>query len=45
VFLAVLTIPTLVGRMNAEERMLRGHFGGEYDAYYARTKRLIPGIY
>jgi len=45
VFLAVLSIPTLVGRMNAEERMLRGHFGTEYDAYCARTKRLIPGVY
>lgn len=27
------------------ERLLRAHFGEEYDAYLARTWRLIPGIY
>jgi len=45
VLLAVLMLVPLVGRMNAEENLLRAHFGAEYDAYCARTKRLIPGIY
>jgi protein-S-isoprenylcysteine O-methyltransferase Ste14 len=35
----------LVARMHAEERLLREHFGAEYDAYFQRTWRLIPGIY
>jgi protein-S-isoprenylcysteine O-methyltransferase Ste14 len=38
-------IPPLVARMTAEERLLRSQFGSEYDAYCARTKRLIPGMY
>lgn len=41
---ACLLIP-LVARMNAEERLLREHFGSEYEEYLARTWRLIPGIY
>jgi len=41
---ALLWIP-LVARMNAEERLLREQFGAEYEAYCARTSRLIPGIY
>jgi protein-S-isoprenylcysteine O-methyltransferase Ste14 len=45
VVLAALMIVPLVGRMNAEEKLLSSHFGGEYAAYRARTKRLIPGIY
>jgi protein-S-isoprenylcysteine O-methyltransferase Ste14 len=45
VVLAVLTIPPLVARMGAEERLLRAHFGAEYEAYRARTWRLIPGLY
>ncbi|HTW77922.1 MAG TPA: isoprenylcysteine carboxylmethyltransferase family protein [Terracidiphilus sp.] len=36
---------TLIARMNAEERLLREHFGAEYDEYFARTWRLIPWIY
>jgi protein-S-isoprenylcysteine O-methyltransferase Ste14 len=32
-------------RSSHEERLLRGHFGAEYDAYVKRTWRLIPGIY
>jgi protein-S-isoprenylcysteine O-methyltransferase Ste14 len=35
----------LVGRMRAEESLLRAHFGVEYEAYVARTNRLIPGVY
>lgn len=45
VVIAVLMVLPLLGRMNAEEKLLREHFGSEYDAYFARTKRLIPGIY
>ena len=35
----------LVARIHAEERLLRQHFGAEYDVYYAHTWRLLPGIY
>jgi protein-S-isoprenylcysteine O-methyltransferase Ste14 len=45
VLLAALLIPPLVGRMRAEEKLLRAHFGSEFDAYCARTPRLIPGVY
>ena len=41
---AALIVP-LVARIRAEERLLREHFGAEYDAYCARTWRLVPGIY
>ena len=44
VLVALLLVP-LVARMNAEERLLHEHFGAEYDAYRARTWRLVPGIY
>jgi protein-S-isoprenylcysteine O-methyltransferase Ste14 len=43
--LTALLIPPLVARMNAEERLLRTHFGREYDAYRARTSRMIPRLY
>ena len=45
VLLTALVIPPLVARIRAEEKLLRTQFGGEYDAYCARTSRLIPGIY
>lgn len=45
VLLAALLIPPLLARINAEENLLREHFGAEYDAYRSRTSRLIPGIY
>ena len=45
VLLTALTIPPLIARIRAEERLLRTQFGSEYDAYCARTARLIPGIY
>jgi protein-S-isoprenylcysteine O-methyltransferase Ste14 len=32
-------------RMDAEERFLTARFGGEYDAYRARSARLWPGVY
>jgi protein-S-isoprenylcysteine O-methyltransferase Ste14 len=45
VLLVALLIPPLIARIDAEERLLRTQFGGEYDAYRRRTSRLIPGIY
>lgn len=45
VLLTAMLIPPLVARMNAEEALLRDHFGAEYDAWFARTARLIPGVY
>lgn len=45
VALTALLIPPLVARMRAEEALLQSQFGAEYDAYRARTWRLIPGLY
>ena len=45
VVLTVLMIVPLIARMRAEENLLRSQFGAEYDAYCARTSRLIPGLY
>ena len=44
VLVATLLVP-LLARIRAEERLLREHFGTEYEAYCARTWRLLPGIY
>jgi len=45
VLLTMLMIAPLLARIHAEERLLRSQFDGEYDAYCARTSRLIPGLY
>ncbi len=45
ILLTALYLPPLVARMHAEERLLRGHFGEAYAAYYARTWRLVPWVY
>jgi protein-S-isoprenylcysteine O-methyltransferase Ste14 len=45
VLLTALTLPPLLVRIHAEEMLLRAQFGAEYDAYRARTSRLIPGLY
>jgi protein-S-isoprenylcysteine O-methyltransferase Ste14 len=45
VLLTALTIPPLIARIRAEERLLHTQFGDEYDAYRSRTWRLLPGIY
>jgi protein-S-isoprenylcysteine O-methyltransferase Ste14 len=45
VLLALLTLVPLIGRIVAEERLLQSQFGSEYDAYRARTSRLIPGVW
>lgn len=45
VLLALSLLIPVVARMHAEERLLREHFGAEYDAYFRRTWRLVPWIY
>ncbi len=45
VLLTALIVPPLIARIRAEERLLRSHFGAAYDAYCARTSRLIPGLF
>lgn len=43
--LAALFVPPLIARMTSEEALLAKHFGAEYQAYRARTWRLIPHVY
>lgn len=43
--LAALFVPPLIARMTSEEALLAKHFGAEYEAYRARTWRLIPYVY
>jgi protein-S-isoprenylcysteine O-methyltransferase Ste14 len=43
--LAGLTVIPLIARIHSEEALLRAQFGGEYEAYCARSWRLIPGVY
>jgi protein-S-isoprenylcysteine O-methyltransferase Ste14 len=45
VLLTLTMIPPLIARIQAEERLLHAQFGAAYDAYRARTSRLIPGVY
>lgn len=45
VVLTVLLIPPIMARMDAEEALLLARFGDEYEAYRARTSRLIPWVY
>jgi protein-S-isoprenylcysteine O-methyltransferase Ste14 len=45
VLLTALMLVPLIARIRAEERLLREHFGAEYEAYVVRTWRLVPGIY
>lgn len=45
VLLVASLVVVLLARIRAEERLLRDHFGAEYDGYRARTWRLVPGIY
>ena len=43
--LAALTVIPLIARIHSEEALLRTQFGDEYEAYCARSWRLIPKIY
>jgi protein-S-isoprenylcysteine O-methyltransferase Ste14 len=45
VLLTALLLPPLIARIRSEERLLRLHFGAAYDAYSARTSRLVPGVF
>ena len=45
VLLAALMLPVVLARVRAEEAMLLSQFGAAYEAYRARTARLIPGLY
>ena len=45
VILAVLSLVVVLARIESEERLLSETFGAEYDAYRARTWRLLPYIY
>ncbi len=45
VLLTALLIPPIVARIRSEEALLRSQFGDAYDAYRARTSRLIPGLW
>jgi protein-S-isoprenylcysteine O-methyltransferase Ste14 len=45
VIIAVFMLVVLLARIKAEERLLSETFGAEYDAYRARTWRLIPYVY
>jgi protein-S-isoprenylcysteine O-methyltransferase Ste14 len=43
--LGLATIPVLMARITAEERLLASQFGEEYEAFRRRTARLVPGIW
>ncbi len=45
ILITALVLVPLIPRIRAEERLLHAHFGAQYDAYVARTWRLLPGIY
>jgi protein-S-isoprenylcysteine O-methyltransferase Ste14 len=45
VIIAVMMLIVVLARIKAEERLLRETFGPEYDAYRARTWRLLPYVY
>lgn len=44
ILVALMLIP-LIARIHSEEALLRAQFGSEYEAYCARSWRLIPGLY
>lgn len=45
ILLAAVLVPPLIARIRAEEALLRAQFGDQYDAYRARTWRMIPWLY
>jgi protein-S-isoprenylcysteine O-methyltransferase Ste14 len=45
VIIAVMMLVVLLARIKSEERLLSETFGAEYDAYRARTWRLVPYVY
>ncbi|QYY31670.1 isoprenylcysteine carboxylmethyltransferase family protein [Cupriavidus pinatubonensis] len=45
IVLTMLMIPPLVARIHAEEALLRSQFGAEYEAYRAKTWKMLPGVF
>ena len=45
VLISLLLLIPILPRIHSEERLLREHFGKEYDDYFARTWRLVPWVY
>jgi protein-S-isoprenylcysteine O-methyltransferase Ste14 len=45
VFLSVLTAAILIWRINDEERLMHREFGGVWENYRSKSRRLIPFIY
>lgn len=45
VLLTLALLPPLIARIDSEERLLASQFGDQYQAYRARTWRLIPWVY
>lgn len=45
VLLVLALMVPLMARIRAEEALLKDEFGREYEAYCARTARLVPGLY
>ncbi len=43
--LAAATLTPVIGRIDAEEKLLRSQFGEAWDAYAVRTWRLVPYVY
>jgi protein-S-isoprenylcysteine O-methyltransferase Ste14 len=43
--LAILLVPPILSRIDAEERLLVAEFGQLYRAYQHRTARLLPMVY
>jgi protein-S-isoprenylcysteine O-methyltransferase Ste14 len=43
-YLVVMTL-LVAFRLGPEERLMREHFGADYETYAARTKRLVPGVW
>lgn len=45
ILIALLLLIPLIGRIEAEERLLAAQFGEAYASYRVRSWRLLPGIY
>lgn len=45
VLLALAMVPVVIGRIEAEERLLATQFGEDYEVFRRRTARLIPGVW
>jgi protein-S-isoprenylcysteine O-methyltransferase Ste14 len=45
ILIVAATLVPMLARIASEEALLRSQFGAEYDAYRARTWRLVPFVY